>query len=81
MWDETSWIIEYGIKDFIPGAGEIINTSVTPYTLENLTSQTEYAVYIKADCGAEQSSSLYPDSFTTSTTNCSGDRFYTSGVA
>ena len=55
-WSEagtaTSWIVEYGLEGFTPGDGMILNASDTTYTIYGLNPNTDYDVYVYADCGA-----------------------------
>lgn len=55
---ETAWDLEYGAPGFIPGTGaELGSESVTtnPYTLNGLDPGMPYDVYIRANCGSEES--------------------------
>ena len=47
----TSWEIEYGPHGFTLGSGTNISVTQNPYTLTNLTSATNYDVYVRSDCG------------------------------
>ncbi|MCQ2285417.1 MAG: choice-of-anchor J domain-containing protein [Bacteroidales bacterium] len=49
----SAWIIEYGVSGFTPGTGTTATATDTTFTLTGLTANTEYEVYVKADCGAE----------------------------
>ena len=55
LWDPSmltnGYFLEYGPHGFTPGAGSRIYTSATSYTLNNLTNDTEYDIYIWFDCG------------------------------
>jgi hypothetical protein len=56
-WSEngisTSWEVEYGIKGFTQGTGTLIsNISTKPFTLTGLNELTEYDVYVRSNCGA-----------------------------
>ena len=55
--DATAWEIEYGAPGFTPGgtAGEVVQVTDNPYTLENLNPATTYDIYIRSDCGGEYS--------------------------
>ncbi len=48
----TSWIVEYGPAGFTLGQGTVENANDTAYTIFNLNPNTEYDVYVYADCGA-----------------------------
>ena len=55
-WDptgeESMWNIEWGETGFEPGNGTLIEgLTDNPFTLESLTSGTEYDFYVQADCG------------------------------
>jgi len=54
----TSWNIEYGPTGFTPGQGTTEVSSSTSYTLTGLNPNTEYDVYVQADCGGETSTSI-----------------------
>ncbi|CAL2087745.1 T9SS type A sorting domain-containing protein [Tenacibaculum sp. 190524A02b] len=77
--NETSWFIEYGEKGFTPGTGNNIQILTNPITLNNLTSDTEYDIYVTANCEGTPSTILNPYSFKTTPNYCNGDRFYDSG--
>lgn len=52
---ETQWNIEWGPLGFTPGTGTAIGTGVatdTTFTITGLDSNTEYDVYVAANCGA-----------------------------
>ena len=54
---ETDWEVEYGTHGFEHGAGTVDPVSGTPsITLSNLTSGTTYDAYVRAICGAGDSS-------------------------
>jgi hypothetical protein len=48
--DETSWTVEYGSAGFAPGSGTTVNATSTTVTLTGLTEDTQYDVYVTADC-------------------------------
>lgn len=64
----TSWNIEYGAGGFTPtGTPTITGTANNPETITGLTAETDYDVYVQADCGGSGSSNwIGPLSFTTS---------------
>ena len=72
-WNEvgtaTAWEIEYGTPGFTPGgtAGTVVQTTVSPVTLDNLTPATTYDIYVRSDCGSEYS--LFSNKISV-TTNC-----------
>lgn len=63
--DETAWTLEYGLAGFEQGNGTLIPISSHPYTIEDLSSNTNYEVYIQSDCDDEESPWAGPLAFTT----------------
>lgn len=64
--DASQWNIEYGLMGYTQGNGTTVVTSTNPYILSGLTDNTEYDVYIQADCGGgDLSSWVGPVSFKT----------------
>ncbi len=59
-WDEmgsaTEWEIEYGAGNFNQGNGTSIIADSNPYTLENLSTETDYSWYIRSICSPGDSS-------------------------
>ena len=51
----NGWSVEYGLHGFTPGGGTVSSESTTSATLTNLLPNTEYDVYVSADCGSEMS--------------------------
>lgn len=52
---ETQWNVEWGPLGFTPGTGTAIGTGVatdTTFTITGLDSNTEYDVFVSANCGA-----------------------------
>ena len=52
---ELNWIVEYGTPGFSPGTGAFIDSVVVTDTfivINGLTSNTEYDIYVMADCDA-----------------------------
>lgn len=49
----SSWEVEYGTPGFTPGTsmGTVMQAYTNSITLSNLTANTSYEVYVKADCG------------------------------
>ncbi|WP_298534301.1 fibronectin type III domain-containing protein [uncultured Algibacter sp.] len=47
---ENSWTIEYGERGFILGGGTEIMANTTNKTITDLTPDTDYEAYIKANC-------------------------------
>jgi len=50
---ETNWDVEYGNTGFTLGEGTTINTSNRPLTIDGLTSNTTYDIYIRTNCGPD----------------------------
>ncbi len=65
-FDATEWDIEFGPSPLsFTGVPTIENIAENPYTFSGLNSSTEYAFYIRSDCGAETSEWSGPWYFTT----------------
>ena len=61
-----NWAIEYGLGGFTLGTGSTMSTTTNPYTLSSLTPNTTYEFYVRAVCGAGDSSTWAgPFSFVT----------------
>ncbi len=70
----TLWEIQYGPSGFALGTGMITTSSVTITTLQNLTHSTQYDFYVRAKCGASDSSAwVGPESFETEYVNDNAD--------
>jgi len=54
---ETNWIIEYGATGFAHGSGVTVNATTNPQEITGLTAETDYDIYVKADCGSGNESS------------------------
>ena len=52
----TSWIVEYGPIGFTAGTGTTVVANAKPYTLQGLNSSSEYEFYVRALCGAGDTS-------------------------
>ncbi len=67
----SQWIIEWGPDGFSRGNGNTITSSSTSATLNSLSSNTDYDVYVAEVCSSSGDTSRYvgPFSFTT---NCQG---------
>ncbi|UKN00898.1 fibronectin type III domain-containing protein [Paracrocinitomix mangrovi] len=52
----TAWEIEYGAPGFTPGTGTSMITANNPETVSGLTSETPYDFYLRAVCGAGDTS-------------------------
>ncbi|MGB0982448.1 MAG: T9SS type A sorting domain-containing protein [Saprospiraceae bacterium] len=67
----TSWLLEYGPNGFTPGTGVGTATSVVtgtnPHSVSSLMSNTNYDFYVRAICGAGDTSIVWSSagSFTT----------------
>ena len=51
----SGWHIEYGPAGFTPGTGTTDDVYDTNYSITSLTPNTEYDLYVYADCGSEMS--------------------------
>src|SRR5690606_4411044 len=52
---ESSWNIEWGLPGFTPGNGEEVGSATAndvTYTIVGLDGDTEYEIYVSANCGA-----------------------------
>jgi hypothetical protein len=57
---ETSWNIQWGAPGFTPGTGNQLGAAVSgtnTYSITGLTPETNYQVYVQADCDADGVSS------------------------
>ncbi|WP_264792805.1 fibronectin type III domain-containing protein [Aureispira anguillae] len=62
----TSWQVEYGAQGFAQGSGTAVVTATNPHSLTGLTDNTSYDFYVRAICGAGDSSLwVGPFNFTT----------------
>ncbi len=61
--NSNSWTIEYGPQGFVQGNGTTETVSSLPFTIDNLSSGTEYDVYIQTDCGGGSTSDWVKASF------------------
>ena len=61
-WTEVgyanTWYVEYGPDGFEPGQGTMETAYDTAYTIYGLNPNTEYDVYVWADCGGLESTSI-----------------------
>tara|TARA_B100000767_G_scaffold94602_1_gene90957 strand:- start:3483 stop:13592 length:10110 start_codon:yes stop_codon:yes gene_type:complete len=67
---ENAWNVEYGADAFVPGSGTTIGVTTNTYSITGLTANTDYDIYLQADCGfgtatPEVSPWVGPISFTT----------------
>ena len=56
--DASMWHVEYGLAGFTPGEGDLETVYDTFHTISGLTPNTEYDVYVWADCGGLESTSI-----------------------
>jgi hypothetical protein len=67
---ENNWEIEYGLLNFTPGNGTLIEASNNTHTLPDLTPGNTYSYYLRAICGnspgEDDSQWIGPFIFTTS---------------
>ena len=56
MGSATQWEIEYGARGFAHGNGNTAIANTTSYTITNLEPSTQYDVYVRAICGANDAS-------------------------
>ncbi len=62
----TLWDIEYGLAGFSLGSGtQVLGVNDTLYQITGLSPDMSYDVYVRADCGGDQSSWAGPFSFVT----------------
>ncbi|WP_299441201.1 reprolysin-like metallopeptidase [uncultured Aquimarina sp.] len=54
--NELFWELEYGISGFVQGSGDSLRSNTNTIELENLESTATYDVYIKANCGNNDTS-------------------------
>lgn len=62
---EAAWDLEYGTTGFTQGAGTLVSPTSTQYFLQNLTPNTGYEFYVRADCNGTPSPWAGPFSFFT----------------
>ena len=55
----TTFNVEYGETGFSQGSGTTATVYENTITLDNLTAQTSYTVYVQADCGSEDGTSQW----------------------
>ena len=66
MGSATAWEIEYDTTGFAQGTGTVQSASSNPYSLTGLAATTTYDYYVRAICGANDTSAWAgPYSFTT----------------
>ena len=52
----TTWNVEYGVPGYTPGTGVSFNTNVTSDTVNGLSPNTNYEIYVQSDCGTNGTS-------------------------
>ncbi len=73
MGTATQWEVEYGLNGFTRGTGTKVIVNTTPsYTLSGLASSSIYDVYVRAICGAGDTSSAPKTSFVNGYSFCGG---------
>ena len=55
-----SFELEYGTHGFVRGSGTIVTATASPVTLTGLAYETEYDVYVRANCGENTYSDWSP---------------------
>ncbi|HOM35519.1 MAG TPA: fibronectin type III domain-containing protein [Bacteroidales bacterium] len=50
-YSETEWTIEYGLAGFVQGTGTLLNLTSNQVELTGLQGNTNYTIYIMANCG------------------------------
>lgn len=53
--DATSFNVEYGAEGFTQGSGTTDTSAIASYSLNGLSSNTSYDVYVQTDCSADGS--------------------------
>ena len=53
---ETSWQLQYGLQGFALGSGTTVLSTTNPGTISGLTGNSFYQVYVRAICGAGDTS-------------------------
>jgi hypothetical protein len=62
----TAWDVEYGAAGFVQGTGTTVAATTNSYALSTLSTNTAYSYYVRANCGAGQTSAwVGPFSFST----------------
>ncbi|MGV6862427.1 MAG: fibronectin type III domain-containing protein [Putridiphycobacter sp.] len=67
---ETEWEIEYGMNGFTQGSGTSMVVTTNPATVTGLTADTDYCFYVRAICGAGDTSMWVGPSCFTTTSSC-----------
>jgi len=70
----SNWEIEYGLQGFALGTGTVQFTNITSATVNGLTQNTSYDIYVRADCsgGNQDFYSNYSNKVNFSTTSTLG---------
>jgi hypothetical protein len=62
----AAWDVEYGAAGFVQGTGTTVAATTNSYALSTLSTNTAYSYYVRANCGAGQTSAwVGPFSFST----------------
>lgn len=63
----NGWEIEYGLSGFQQGDGTLVSANNNQFIITELTPETTYDAYLRADCGSEEGKSMWsaPIIFTT----------------
>ena len=64
----SEWEIDYGPVGHLAGTGTIVTANTNPFTITGLNSNTEYHVFVRSICSANETSSW--TDFTLFTTDC-----------
>ncbi|WMI68774.1 fibronectin type III domain-containing protein [Mangrovimonas sp. YM274] len=71
--DASLWNIEYGPAGFELGTESLVTGVTNPYTLMDLTPDTQYDYYVQADCGDPDGVSSWTGPFTFYTGYCESE--------
>ena len=71
--EETEWLLSY--RETFGGAWTDVTVTENPYTLTGLSTNTNYEITVKANCGGDE----YSDVSTTYVTTTMGNQFVTDG--
>ncbi|MBO7647012.1 MAG: fibronectin type III domain-containing protein, partial [Bacteroidales bacterium] len=63
--NQSAWEIVYGLQGFTINEDDVQVVSTASYTIDNLTSNTAYDVYVRTSCGSESSNWSTVLTFTT----------------
>ncbi|PLX10804.1 MAG: hypothetical protein C0594_04365, partial [Marinilabiliales bacterium] len=84
-WDglyATNWDIEYGVTPFTATGTPNVEDVTAVYSLTGLTEDTNYDLYVRADCGAgDESTWVGPINFTTQTSCLTPDNLVGNAIS